>query len=229
MTENITRKPVYPKFTSPDTFSPITSSAVNFIKNYKHCAHINCWSDEDKSYFFENYLEDSALIWYKEFRENEDNKDKKWTDLVKTFLTEFEDKAVVYELKYKLTQLKQGETENLRDFLYRILNMCYNFDPEMSFDKIQEYFENALHPRFHEQYYMLVENDINLSEFKKLINRIHIGKKREELAALKLNKSNSSIQNKNFSASYNRQQEQTSTDSNEILSNNCRKCFFLRR
>lgn len=184
-----------PKFQKPSIFCPKNGNAVKFMNKYEQCAHINCWTDCEKIYFLESYVSHYAKFWCTNFTKNTQNGNKTWSDLKNAFLKEFSNRSYLHKLKFSLGKIKQGETESIRNFLFRVLDKCYHVELQMPFDKVLEFFENGLHDSYLEKYYFFYDPEMNLTKLRQIVFKINEALTREKLSVLKYNSFSPRINN----------------------------------
>jgi len=160
-----------PKFESPFIFLPESGKAETFLQNYNRCSDNNGWRDEHRICFFENYLSGIAIKWYRDYKK--DNPNNKWDDIKTAFLKEFGNPNHSREIRFALLNKKQQAEENIKVYLYGILELCNQLETFPSDEAIIEYFEMGIHQSYLTQYHLLSIPEMTLEQLKTVVNKLN--------------------------------------------------------
>lgn len=166
------RTPSLPKFVSPAIFNPCTSNPIQFIRSYERAAIANGWNDTHKINYFSCFLEGAASVWYDKYTSKARNASKTWKEIAQDFITEFGGENPLKQIKFKWNKRRQGDTEDIKHYFFDLYYLANELDPNMTFDKFKEHFEEGLHPSYFEMYYMMCQPTMEMDDLKALIIKI---------------------------------------------------------
>jgi Retrotransposon gag protein len=169
---NNQRNPATPKFLCPPTFDPCNTSADHFIKQYERTSAANGWDNALKMQYLGSFLEGAADLWFKRYADKPENLEKTWTDLKKDFCKEFEGLDSTKHLEKKLLERKQKPDESLRTYFYELQNIFGEYDETYNLTSFKKYFENGLDKSYYANYRLLLEEDSDWDDYKKIINKL---------------------------------------------------------
>jgi len=183
-------QPVLPRFVHPGNFQPLKDHPLHFLNNFEKACILNAWSDVERIFFFGGFLEGNAFTWYREFRANPLNSGKNWDNILAEFKEEFLEDCYTHNLTLQLRAKKQGDTQDILEYFYEILDLCNLLDVNMEFSTFREHFELGLNAKYQYDATMQTEKDMNFKQFKKAISKLSNAKKREKSAIEKEKNSN---------------------------------------
>lgn len=166
------RTPATPKFTPPPIFNPCFDVPASFIRQYDQVATSNGWNDAYKIQYFGSYLQGAANIWYCNYVREERNQDKTWKHVTEDFIKEFSGEQPLRKLKLKLNARKQLEGEDIKKYLYDLIVLANEVNPDMPFETFREHFENGLHFSYYESYFLMSNGIKTYQELKALIIKL---------------------------------------------------------
>lgn len=165
------RQPVMPKFSPPTNFNPATSNVISFIQTFEKAAIANGWNNEYKINYLGAYLSDAANAWYLKYKTNPINRDKTWDNIKLALIEEYGGDSASRELKVQLQNKKQGPSEDIKSYFYDLMALSDQLG-DVSDERFIEYFENGLHPIFKQKYTEWREPNMNMSQLKKIVNKL---------------------------------------------------------
>uniref|UniRef100_A0A2S2QGF4 Retrotransposon gag domain-containing protein n=1 Tax=Sipha flava TaxID=143950 RepID=A0A2S2QGF4_9HEMI len=121
----------------PGKFAGTLSENIDtFLKNYHRASLINGWSENEKAQYIPIFLKDSALTFYDNVMDTNDN--IKWPELENKLRSEFEPIAQTDMLRLMLKKRKQLPDEQTVAYINEIESLCRRIDKNMYMIKISQ-------------------------------------------------------------------------------------------
>ena len=163
---------VKPKFVSPEVFQPAKSSPQAFLRNFERCAIANGWQDVHKIRYLGSFLEGAANTWYTEYRTDEENAQKTWSDVKDAFMRVFHGGQAQAVLRRALRAHRQAESQDILEYYYELLRKLEEYNPRFTDEDLQAYFEDGLHERYAGAYYVMQEESLTREQLRDIVYKL---------------------------------------------------------
>ncbi|KAJ3640278.1 hypothetical protein Zmor_003587 [Zophobas morio] len=147
------KTPAIPNFISPEIFDPKRDDPERFLKNYERAVVANAWDNNLKIIYFGSFLSGIANRWYEHLVDIQ--RDKKWEDVKKEFLKEFQMSDYSGDKEMQFENRKQGKDESVKEFFFNLLFLAHEVDPDMTDQRFIKYFEKGMLNKYFSNYKIL--------------------------------------------------------------------------
>ena len=164
------KTPAIPNFISPEIFDPKRDDPERFLKNYERAAVANAWDNNLKIIYFGSFLSGIANRWYEHLVDTEG--DKKWEDVKKEFLKEFQMSDYSGDKEMQFENRKQGKDESVKEFFFDLLFLAHEVDPDMTDQRFIKYFEKGMLNKYFSNYKILKPDGVSIPGLKPIIEKL---------------------------------------------------------
>ncbi|CAI6374799.1 unnamed protein product [Macrosiphum euphorbiae] len=149
----------------PDIFSGKENEDIDkFIKKFELIAVVNEWNDEHKVIILQLYLKDSAEDFFEQLKSKNGN--ITWNEVKSELITEFTLVGNKHLLRAKLENQKLAKGETYKEFIIKIVGICYKINKNMTEEEICEHILKGV-PKETFQLIRLADNT-SIASIKKL-------------------------------------------------------------
>lgn len=122
----------------PDIFSGKDNEDIDkFIKKFKLISLVNEWEDKDKVIILQLYLKDSTEDFFEQLKLKNEN--ITWNEVKSELITEFTLVGNKHLLMAKFENLKLAKGETYKEFIIKIIGICYKINKNMTEEEIFEH------------------------------------------------------------------------------------------
>jgi len=122
----------------PDIFSGKENEDIDkFIKKFELIAVLNEWEDKNKEIILQLYLKDSAEDFFEQLKSKNEN--ITWNEVKSELITEFTLVENKHLLMAKLKKLKLAKGEAYKEFIIKIVGICYKINKNTTEGEICEH------------------------------------------------------------------------------------------
>ena len=112
---------------TPEIFSGEEQSVSNWIRRFENIAESNGWNEERKIRQLPNFLRGSAETWWNTNRMNIHS----FSDIKRLMMRTFMRSKNMHEIRDRLISRRQAPKELITTYMFDILKLCHEFDPDM--------------------------------------------------------------------------------------------------
>ncbi|KAK5637760.1 hypothetical protein RI129_000060 [Pyrocoelia pectoralis] len=166
--------PIFPKFVTPDFFTPGVKNCITFLQEYNRCANSNHWGDDNKIAHLGNFLRGNAYTWYIDYLKNPTNASNTWTDISNDFQRHFGGTTATLAAKHQLRNRKQQIEETVLKYYYELLELANQVNPTNPIAELSEYFLEGLQPGLKADFMLLCPNpdELNSENFRAAVFKL---------------------------------------------------------
>lgn len=155
----------------PDVFSGKENEDIDkFIKKFELIAVVNEWNDKDKVIILQLYLKDSAEDFFEQLKSKNEN--ITWNEVKSELITEFTLVGNKHLLMAKLENLKLEKGETYKEFIIKIVGICYKINKNMTEEEICEHILKGV-PKETFQLIRLADNT-SIASIKKTLEKLEV-------------------------------------------------------
>lgn len=163
---------------NPPTYNGERSKARTWLKEYTTTMDINGYSDQQKLIRAPAYMTGDARCWYSATSQLHPEMD--WSSFKKRFYVQFCGADHHAELSAKLDATKQRAEEHPSMFLSRIIDLCFQFDSNMTEQEMLRRISRGLHHTIAQQLYVAKcdESEWTIDWLTKVFSKFHSTERR---------------------------------------------------
>lgn len=155
----------------PDIFSGKENEDIDkFIKKFELISVVNEWEDKDKVIILQLYLKDSAEDFFEQLKTKNEN--ITWNEVKSELITEFTLVGNKHLLMAKLENLKLAKGETYKEFIIKIIGICYKINKNMTEEEICEHILKGV-PKETFQLIRLADNT-SIASIKKTLEKLEV-------------------------------------------------------
>jgi len=155
----------------PDIFSGKENEDIDkFIKKFELISVVNEWEDKDKVIILQLYLKDSAEDFFEQLKSKNEN--ITWNEVKSELITEFTLVGNKHLLRAKLENLKLVKGETYKEFIIKIVGICYKINKNMTEEEICEHILKGV-PKETFQLIRLSDNT-SIASIKKTLEKLEV-------------------------------------------------------